>query len=446
MKFRNLPAILLFGLWMISCSENAKVAGTATDTENTIAGTVLLSDSSVASGVRVRQVAARSGISVSYLETSTDASGAFAFDSSLADTVNVEFRYDAADSPEVQLLRNVAVKSSESIRVRLRKPALLRGYLEYSGESAFWMGSHFVVLLDSTTFAADLFAPDSFAIFAPEGSYVLTVAPADSGAVAKLKNGGFGDTSIFRRMDVSLSSDDTLDIGNLRWDLSGENPFRGKLLRGVVVDAEGRPLKGVAVHVVTDLYGLGTSRSEGFVTQAVSGSNGEWSVFAPTTGAVTDSFRVEFRGKDSLGRSLFGVSGYIRAEALRGSSNAISVDTVRLGRSSSFLGKVFLVANGSDRAKSDTLCWTYGIRVGFLGTSNFSTVSSCDDVLMLDLPPEFQEFVFYSGDELVVNGLRTGKFKPADYVKSVNVSLPAGDTLKRQGFTYTPPMAENGGF
>ena len=214
MKLRNLPAVLL-ALGMISCSENAKVAGTATDTENTIAGTVLLSDSSAASGVRVRQVAARSGLS-SYLETSTDASGAFAFDSSLADTVNVEFRYDAADSPEVELLRNVAAKSSESIRVRLRKPAFLRGYLEYSGNSAFWMGSHFVVSLDSTTFAADLFAPDSFAILAPEGSFLLTVAPADSGAVSKLKNGGFGDSAIFRRIGVSLSAGDTLDIGNLR--------------------------------------------------------------------------------------------------------------------------------------------------------------------------------------------------------------------------------------
>lgn len=444
MKLRNLPAVLL-ALGMISCSENAKVAGTATDTENTIAGTVLLSDSSVAGGVRVRQVAARSGLS-SYLETSTDASGAFAFDSTLADTVNVEFRYDAADSPEVELLRNVAAKSSESIRVRLRKPALLRGYLEYSGNSAFWMGSHFVVSLDSTTFAADLFAPDSFAIFAPEGSFLLTVAPADSGAVSKLKNGGFGDSAIFRRIGVSLSAGDTLDIGNLRWDLSGNEPMRVKLLRGVAVDKDGRPLKGVSVHVVTDLYGLGTSGSDGFVTQAVSGPNGEWSVFAPTMNAVSDSFRVEFRGKDSLGRTLSGVSSYIRAETLGAQSNVISVDTVRLGRSSNFFGKVFLVANGSGQAKSDTLCWTYGIRVGFFGTSNFRTVSSCDDVLMSELPPESQEFVFYSGDELVVNGLKTGKFKPVDYVKSVNVSLPAGDTLKRQGFTYTPPMAENGGF
>ena len=222
--------------------------------------------------------------------------------------------------------------------------------------------------------------------------------------------------------------------------------MRAKLLRGVVVDKDGRPLKGVSVHVVTDLYGLGTSGSDGFVTQAVSGPSGEWSVFAPTMNAVTDSFRVEFRGKDSLGRSLSGVSSYIRAETLGAQSNVISVDTVRLGRSSNFFGKVFLVANGSGQAKSDTLCWTYGIRVGFFGTSNFRTVSSCDDVLMSELPPEFQEFVFYSGDELVVNGLKTGKFKPVDYVKSVNVSLPAGDTLKRQGFTYTPPMAENGGF
>lgn len=447
MKFNRCLNTLLLCLWLMSCSESSKVAGTATDTENTIAGTVLLSDSSMASGVRVRQVAARSGASYAFLETSTDGSGSFAFDSVLADTVNVEFRYEKdASLREVQMLRNVAVKSAESLSVRLQKPALLRGRLEYAEDSAFWMGSHFFVSLDSTTFFADLFAPDSFALFAPGGNFRLSISPADSVAVTKLKNAGYADSLIIRKLSISLSSGDTLDVGNLRWDLSKDEPTRARRLKGVVVNEKGKPLKGVAVHVVTDLYGLETSKSEGFVTQAVSDSNGIWSVSAPSLGLVADSFRVEFRGEDSLGRPLAGTSSYITRETLLSAADEVPVDTVWMARSANFLGKVFLVANSAGESRSDTLCWTYGIRVGFLGTSNFLTVNSCDAVWMQNLPSGSQDFIFYSGDELVVKNLKTGKFNPEDYVKLVHVSLPAGDTLKQQGFTYTPPMAAGGAF
>lgn len=442
MKLNLCLTMLLLCFWFMSCSESSKVAGTATDTENTLAGTVLLSDSSMASGVRVRQVASRVGTYHAFLETSTDGSGNFAFDSVLADTVNVEFRYGEHDSlQEVSMLRNVAVKSVESLSVRLQKPALLRGRLQYAEDSALWMGAHFFVSLDSTTFFADLFAPDSFEIFAPEGAFRLSVAPADSGAVAKLKNAGYEDSLIVRGLSISLSSGDTLDIGNLRWDLSKDEPTKAKSLKGVVVNEKGRPLKGVAVHVVTDLYGLGTSKTEGFVTQAVSDSAGIWSVPAPSLSLVADSFRVEFRGEDSLGRSLAGTSSYITREALVSASNEVSVDTVVMAHSANFLGKVFLVANSSGESRSDTLCWTYGIRVGFLGTSDFLTVNSCNAVWLQNLPSGSQDFIFYSGDELVVKNLKAGNFKPEDYVKFVHVNLPEGDTLKQQGFTYTPPMA-----
>lgn len=447
MKFNRCLTTLLLCLWFMSCSESSKVSGTATDTENTIAGTVLLSDSSVASGVLVRQVAARGFSSRVYLETSTDGAGSFAFDSVLADTVNVEFRYEkSASLQEVRMLRNVAVKSAESLSVRLQKPAILRGRLEYAEDSALWMGSHFFVSLDSTTFFADIFAPDSFAVFAPEGNFRLSVSPADSGAVAKLRDAGYADSLIVRKIPVSLSPGDTLDVGSLRWDLSKDEPTKTRRLKGIVVNEKGRPLKGVAVHVVTDLYGLGISKSEGFVSEAVSDSNGIWSVSAPSLGLVADSFRVEFRGEDSLGQPLAGTSSYITRETLLSAVGDVPVDTVWMGRSANFLGKVFLVANSAGESRSDTLCWTYSIRVGFLGTSNFFTVNSCDAVWMQNLPSGSQDFIFYSGDELVVKNLKTGKFKPEDYVKFVHVSLPAGDTLKQQGFTYTPPMASSGAF
>ncbi len=446
MKFNGCLIALLLCFCLLSCSDS-KIAGTATDTENTIAGTVLLSDSSLASGVRVRQVAARTGISSAVLETLTDGSGCFAFDSVLADTVNIEFRYEEnASLREVQLLRNVETRSAESLGVRLQKPAVLLGRLESAEDSAFWMGAHFFVSLDSTTFHADLFAPDSFEILAPEGAFLLSIVPADSGAVAKLRNAGYADSLIVRRLSISLAPGDTLNIGNLRWGLSEDEPTRTRRLKGVVANENGKPLKGVAVHVVTDLYGLGTSDADGFVTQAISDSNGIWNVAAPSLGLVADSFRVEFRGVDSLGRQIAGTSAYVARETLKSATGDISVDTVRLEPSADFLGKVFLVANGSENSRSDTLCWTYSIRVGFLGTSSFQTVNSCDAVRMLNLSPGAQDFIFYSGDELVVKNLKTGKSSPEDYVKVVHVNLPAGDTLKQQGFTYTPPMSTSGSF
>lgn len=422
---------------LLSCSSD-KVSGTATDTENTIAGNVVLSDSSCAGGVFVRQVLAKSAVSSAYLETRTDVSGEFAFDSALADTVNLEFRYEAEDSSllQTQIVRNVTAKSQEKLRVRLKPSARISGTVETS-EASSVAGSHFFVYLESTTFLSDVFAPDSFSFDAPEGDFFLTIAPADSGVVAKLKSSGYADSSIVRRVSVSLSAGDSLDVGNLRWSLSADEPTAAKVLRGVVVDFSGRPLRGVSAHVVTDLYGLGVSDSSAFVTQAVSDSAGVWTAVAPAHGSVSGEFRVEFRGKDSSGKAIAGVSPYISGDDLAAAADTLRVGTVRLSESASFLGTVFLVTDGN--SKRDTLCWAYGIRVGFRGTSQFKTVSSCNDVLMTNLPPDSQELVYYSSDEIVVKSLKSGEFAAEDYIQLVPVNLPAGDTLKYQGFTYTPP-------
>ncbi len=421
---------------LLSCSSD-RVSGTATDTENTVAGNVVLSDGSSAEGVFVRQVLAKSAVSSAYLETLTDASGTFAFDSALADTVNLEFRYEAEDSSllQTQIVRNVTANSREKLQVRLKPSARISGIVETS-EASSLAGSHFFVYLESTTFLSDVFAPDSFSLDVPEGDFFLTIVPADSGVVAKLKNSGYADSSIVRRVAVSLSAGDSLDVGNLRWSLSVDEPTAAKVLRGVVVDPAGNPLRGVSAHIVTDLYGFGVSDSSAFVTQAVSDSAGVWTAFAPVLGSVSGEFRVEFRGKDSLGNSVAGVSPYISKDVLA-ASDTLQVGTVRLSESASFLGTVFLVTDGN--YKRDTLCWAYGIRVGFRGTSWFKTVSSCNDVLMTNLPPEFQELVYYSSDEIVVKSLKSGEFAAEDYIQLVPVNLPSGDTLKYQGFTYTPP-------
>lgn len=436
-------AVCLCGLLLLACSEKGSVAGTATDTENTIAGTVLLSDGSVAEGVLVRQVARRSVSSFRYLETATDSMGAFAFDSSLADTVSFEFRYANADSSdlEMQVVRNVAISSRpDSVKAKLGKASIVRGRLDYLADSLKLVGSHFFVFLDSTMFGADVFAPDSFEFLAPEGSFSLVVVPADSVASAKLLALGYADSVVVRKAPVSVSIGESLDVGDLRWCLSPVESIKTRILEGVALDEFGSPLKGVAVHVVSDLYGFGVTDSSAFVAQAVTGADGVWRVPSPAIDLVADSVRVEFRGRDSSGTSLAGVSAYVSKDALVSADDTLSLGAVVLSKASSFLGVAYLVlGTPTDSTVADTLCLAYSIRVGFKGTSRFTTVSSCDTVSMRDIPAEGQDLVFYSGDDIVVRNLKSGAFRLDDYVKIVSVGMPSNGTLKYQGFTYTPP-------
>ena len=77
---------------------------------------------------------------------------------------------------------------------------------------------HFRVQLDSTTFSIDVFAPDSFKIALPEGAYSLTILPADSSVITKLRSSGYADSTIIRKLSVMVSAGDTLDVGKLRWE------------------------------------------------------------------------------------------------------------------------------------------------------------------------------------------------------------------------------------
>ncbi len=121
MKIDRLIFAFFLGALVWACSDS-KVAGTATDTENTVAGLVRLSDGSSADGVVVRQVAvSRVASSTTYLETRTDLQGAFVFDSTIADTVNMEFRYHVKDSvlSQAQILRNVSAKEANALDAQL---------------------------------------------------------------------------------------------------------------------------------------------------------------------------------------------------------------------------------------------------------------------------------------------------------------------------------------
>lgn len=436
MKLDGRWLALTFCALILSCTEGTKVSGTATDTENTIAGTVLLSDSSLAGGVLVRQVAARSASSLIYLETVTDSTGSFSFDSTLADTVNMEFRYGAENSGQIQaqLVRSLSVKTAQPLDVRLEDAVRLCGWLDYAGDTANFAGSHFHVLLDSTTFAVDLFAPDSFEIWVPSGNYSLTILPADTNSVSKMQSAGYADSAIIRKMDISVPPGEKLDVGKLRWDPSRKEPLRSKVLQGVVVDENGSPVKGAAVHVVADIYGFGASEKDGFTTEVISDSEGVWRIAAPASESVIDSFRVEARGKDSSGQNLAGVSAYIQKSDLENPADTLNADTIRLQQSASFRTQLYWT-----KAPDSTQCGGGEIRVGFLGTDNFEIVGACGEVFMQDLPSGSQDLVLYVADEQMIRRLKSGEILPGDLVQRVSVGLIAGDTLQYSDLNFAPP-------
>lgn len=429
MKLDGRWLALTFCALILSCSEGTKVSGTATDTENTIAGVVLLSDSSLASGALVRQVAVSS---LDYLETVTDSAGAFTFDSTLADTVNFEFRYGSESGQiEAQIVRSVPVKNAHALDVRLEEAAILRGWLDSAGDTANLAGAHFRVLLDSTTFSVDLYAPDSFEIWVPSGNYHLTIVPADSGSIGKLQDAGYADTSIVRRMDVSMKPGEKLDVGNLRWDPSHKEPLHSKMLRGTVVDENGKPIQGASVRVIADIYGTENFEKGGFGKEIFTDADGIWQSALPAMESLIDSFRVEARDTDSLGNVLAGVSAYIQKSDVENSADTFDVGSFTLRQTASFRGKIFLI-DSSDSVQ-DTLCDVGGIRVGFLGTKHFETVSSCSEVFLQELPSGDQDLIFYSTDDLDFRNLKSGEPLPEGSIQRVHVTLTAGDTLEYQG-------------
>jgi hypothetical protein len=442
--------VLLCVFLLLSCGENGSLSGTATDTENTVAGIVIKSDSSFAKGASVRMVFAYSVLpeETAYVETTTDSKGYFKFENVTTDTFNLEFRY-ALDSlvQESRILRSLSL-GSRSLNlgtIRLEKATYVTGVVAYASDTSLNVGSHFRITVDSTTFETNTFVQEPFFVPVEAGVVSLIIAPADNYIIKKLYEKGYADSLIHQRISVTVNAGDTLDIGTYTWKLPPlEVPSEAEpALTGIVLDSMGQALSGVAVHIVTDLYGFGVSDSAKFITDTVTDSAGVWVLPAPDTALVDSAFRVEFRqqGTDSSVVTT-GLSDYILKNELNvKSSDTVHVNSVTMRKPSDFIGKIFLVWNKQDSTK-DTLCVSYTIKVGFKGTSNFTRVNACASIVMHDLPAYEQELVYYSGDDFVVTNLRNDLLDRTAYIKSVFVSLPEDGTLKNQGLTYTPPLIE----
>lgn len=427
----------------LACGSGGGLSGTATDTENTVAGIVLKADSSAAVNVAVRMVAATSTANL-LDSTRTDSTGYFKFAHVTADTFNLEFRYGSGESVlESGSRRALALKPGEALKlnVRLSRAAYVAGVLSVTNASGVNVGS-FSVNEDSSSFGSKMLAGDSFLFVADAGPVNLVIAPADTLVVARLLAKGYPDSLVHQRISLRLDAGDTLDIGSYAWKLPAIDSLgviSRKVLSGVVLDTAGKPAAGVSVHIVTDLYGFSVSDSSTFITQTVTDSLGRWFLQAPDTSVVDSAFRVEFQyKKNSETRTLVGASDYVLRSALEDDDDTLDIGDTRLQTSASFLGKISLVIGNA--ASTDTLCWNYTIKVGFKGTSHFTRVSACAAISMSGLVPGAQDLIYYSGDNVIVNGLIHRTLSPADYVRNISVSLPMnGGTLENQGLTYTPP-------
>lgn len=223
-----------------------EVAGTATQTENTIAGTVIGTDGAAVKSaiVRMAMVAPQSSnIQIpEYQETITDSLGSFIFKEAIADTF--QLAVIAPNEKEIVYIPRVSKNSSVLDEVKLNKAAVLNSSLEQTTSiiSSINVGSHFLVYIPGLPFFESVFSSDEFSMLIPEGTWWLAFCPGDQQVVEKLKESGVSDTVIYRswEMDKEVKVGDSLEIGPFVWGPSTEVD---EIIR--VLDEVGRDRKSV---------------------------------------------------------------------------------------------------------------------------------------------------------------------------------------------------------
>ena len=447
---------------MCACTgENGSVAGTVTDTGNTIAtGIVTRSDGSPAVSALVRiarePVVGDSLAKIDYIQTKTDSLGVYSFDSVLVDT----FQLAVIDAEHKEIsykpraLRNSGVMDS----IKLEKAAVFSSILYYEnvGEPSVAVGSHFEVFLPGTPFSQSVFAGDSFSMLIPAGSWWFGFCPGDPQIVARLTDSGIADSLIYRtwNMDGKIKSGDTLSKGPFIWSttmqvdsLIKEEERKKKekkpaYLSGTVKCNE-KSCSNVQVEMITDLYGFNfiDGDSVGFVVQTVTDSDGRW--FLPVPDSVPyDSLRMEYRMLDKNGKvTMAGVSRYVLAAELKKVKDTLSVGVTELAKPSVLVSGVLVVIDGRDSTQSNN-CMANSVVVGLKGTSHFVREMVCNLLKIENLPAGGHDIVLYSGDPKVVKAIQDAGVDMDDYVTITHVQLPKNDTLAQQWLTYEPPTLQ----
>ena len=448
---------------MFACtSENGDLAGTVTDTGNTIAmGVVTRTDGSraVSALVRIaREPSEDDSLSkMEFIETKTDSQGVFSFDSVLVDTFQlavIDAEYNEI-SYKPRAIRNSGVMDS----IKLEKAAVFSSVLYYENvtEPSVAVGSHFEVFMPGTPFSQSVFAGDSFSMLIPAGEWWFGFCPGDPQIVARLADSGVADSLIYRtwNMNGKVKSGDTLAKGPFIWSPMMEVDSLIKLeeqkkkekkpayLSGVVNCKADTPCAGVQVQMITDLFGFDFVEGDSvrFVEQTVTDSSGRWFLKVPES-VPYDSLRMEYRMLDKEGKvSLAGVSRYVLASELKKLKDTLSVGETELIKPSVLVSGVLVVIDGTDSTQTDN-CMANSVVVGLKGTSHFVREMVCNLLKIENLPAGGHDIVLYSGDPKVVKSLQDANVDLSDYVTITHVQLPKNDTLSQQWMTYAPPTIQ----
>ena len=468
MKFaKSLGLFVAICACMFACtSENGELAGTVTDTGNTIAlgGVVMRTDGSRAVSAMVR-IAREPSIGdtlaeMDYIETVTDEQGVFSFDSVMADTFQLAVidaeRQEISYKPRATVTKTKNGVALDSIQ--LEKAAVFSSVLYYENvvEPSVVVGDHFKVFMPGTPFSQSVFAGDSFSMLIPAGEWWLGFCPGDPQIVARLADSGVADSLIYRTwsMDGKVKSGDTITKGPFIWSTTMEVDSLMKLeekekkikkpyLSGIVFCKEDEPCSNVQVQMITDLYGFSfvEGDSVGFVMQTVTDDSGRWVLPAPET-VPYDSLRMEYRLLDDEGAvSLAGVSRYVHASEVKNLKDTLMVDETTLLKPSVLVSGVKLAIDGTDTTRSDN-CMVNSVVVGLKGTSHFVRELVCNMLKIEDLPAGGHDIVLYSGDPKVVKSLQEAGVEIDEFVRAAHVQLPKNDTLDQQWMTYEPPTLQ----
>lgn len=448
----SLLVLLAIASCLVGCNPN--VAGTVTDTGNTIAGVVYHEDGSVASDAVVRMARMKivDGVGMpEQLEVMTDSKGKYSFDSVLADTFQLAV-IDASVA-EIFYLPRTTSKSKDLGNIKLAKAAVFKSSMTYEdvAEPAVQVGSHFVVYVAGTPFHESVFAGDSFSVLIPEGDWWMEFFPGDPQIVAKLQESGVADSLIYRRwnMDGTIKGGDTLDVGPFIWSttteidsLIKESEAAAKdvaRLSGTVACKNGKPCEGVEVSLITDLFGFEFTEGDSleFKTLTKTDSLGRWWLPLPKS-VPEDSFRVEFRKVQDDIVFLAGTSRYVQKKEIAKLKDTLDIGADTLSKPSTLISGVSLVVDRDDTTQSSN-CMVNSVVVGIKGTSHFVRDVTCNLLTLADLPKGNQEIVLYSGDPKVMSVLQKSDAPRWVYVTLTPVSLPEDGTQQQQWMTYSPP-------
>ena len=458
-KFSLLACLASFAVAFIACS-NEKVAGTVTDTGNTVTaetqvtGVVLRVDGTPASDAMVRM--ARMAVYDSVLhvpeqiEVLTDSAGVYAFDSALSDT----FQLAVIDTSAVEVffLPRTTLQAKAYDSIKLAKAAVVSSvlYFEEVEDSAVSVGGHFMTCLSGTPFCEDVFAADSFYMLVPAGNWNMEIFPGDSMMVARMQSLGFDDSLIYRSLSLErIYEGDTVSPGPIVWSTTAKADTLIKeseketknvaRISGTVLCKGDKPCADVEVMTIRDIYGFEFVEGDSleFLAQTKTDSSGRWWLPVPDS-LPSDSFRFEFRRVQDGEKTLVGVSSYLTKKDVEGLKDTLDIGKSSLAKASSLLSGVKLVVDREDTTQSNN-CMVNSVVVGIKGTSHFVRDMTCYMMVMDGLPAGEQQVVLYSGDPKVMAKLRQSATPTQFYVTFTPVSLPEGNTLEQQWMTYTPP-------